>query len=137
MPPVLLGVHVGGAIDDPFFDPKDAAPGVRTPCNNSAFTRRLFDAFADNLCDIDSRDEGPGIWNGVLGGGKDSTGSSDWERIRGVALSVPHVISCLTASGPNSEGVGEGILGTSENLVDFGRSVEKLSDEAPLQEKNF
>ena len=128
MPSVLLGVHVGGPIDDPFLDPEAAAPGVRPPCNNSAFARKLFDAFADNLCDIDSRNEGPGIWNGVLGGGKGSTASSDCERIRGVALSVPHVISCLTASGPSSEGVGEGIVGTSEKLSIagvFGRSVKR------------
>lgn len=67
----------------------------------------------------------------MLGGGKGSAGSSDCERIRGVALSVPHVISCLTASGPSSEGVGEGIVGTSEKLLivgDFGRSVEEISD---------
>lgn len=65
LPSVLLGVHVGGPIEDPFLDPEDAGvreiPGVLPPCNNPAFARRLFDAFADSLWDIDSRDEGPGI----------------------------------------------------------------------------
>lgn len=45
--------------------------------------------------------------------------------MRGVAFSVPHVISCLTACGPNSDGVGEGIEGTSAKSScpgDFGRS---------------
>jgi hypothetical protein len=45
--------------------------------------------------------------------------------MRGVALSVPHVMSCLTAVGPNSEGVGEGKFGTKEKLFivgDLGRS---------------
>lgn len=42
-------------------------------------------------------------------------GSSDVEIMRGVALRVPQVISCLTAAGPSSEGVGDGIVGTREN----------------------
>lgn len=45
--------------------------------------------------------------------------------MRGVALSVPHVINCLTAAGPSSDGVGEGIEGTSGKVLivgDFGRS---------------
>jgi len=44
--------------------------------------------------------------------------------MRGVAFRVPHVMSCFTAAGPNSEGVGEGIVGTKENLLivgDLGR----------------
>ena len=82
----------------------------------------------DNLWEIISREECAGRWNGVLGGGRDdsSAGSSDWEIIRGVAFSVPHVISCFTADGPSSDGVGEGRLGTREKLFivgDFGRSV--------------
>ena len=104
-------------------------PGVLPPCKSPAFARKLFDALADNLCEIVSRDEGPGIWNGVFGAGRMTTsaGSSldDWERMRGVALRVPHVISCFTAAGPSSEGVGEGIVGTREKLFivgDLGRS---------------
>lgn len=57
----------------------------------------------------------------MFGGGRSdssgfiiSAGSSE-EIIRGVALSVPHVMSCLTAAGPSSEGVGEGIVGRREN----------------------
>lgn len=52
-----------------------------------------------------------GKWNGVLGPGRLS-GSSDCDIIRGVALSVPHVINCFTAVGPSSDAVGEGRLGT-------------------------
>lgn len=62
------------------------------------------------------------MWKGVLGGGR----SSDWEMIRGVAFRVPQVISCLTAAGPSSEGVGEGTAGTREKLFivgDLGRSA--------------
>lgn len=52
-----------------------------------------------------------------------SAGSSDCDMIRGVALSVPHVISCLTAAGPSSAAVGEGRSGTREKPVgDLGRS---------------
>jgi len=42
-----------------------------------------------------------------------STGSPPvWPMILGVELSVPHVMSCFKAAGPNSAGVGEGTLGT-------------------------
>lgn len=63
-----------------------------------------------------------------------SAGSSDCDNMRGVAFSVPQVISCLTAAGPSSEGVGEGIDGTREKLSvvgDLGRSVTMrcVSDE--------
>ena len=62
--------------------------------------------------------------NGVLGVAS-STGSSDWDIIRGVAFNVPQVISCFTAAGPSSAAVGEGRLGTSKKLVgDLGRSEE-------------
>lgn len=37
--------------------------------------------------------------------------SEDDESIRGVAPSVPHVMSCLTAAGPSCSGVGEGMAG--------------------------
>ena len=70
------------------------------------------------------------MWNGVLGGGmseeEDPGRSSEDERIRGVAVSVPHVMSCFIAIGPNSDGVGEGTAGTSEKLSpvgDLGRST--------------
>lgn len=69
------------------------------------------------------------MWKGVVGGGR---GASDCERMRGVALSVPHVISCLTAAGPSSDGVGEGMLGMKEKLFivgDLGRSMATLAFE--------
>ena len=75
-----------------------------------------------------SRVDGAAIWKGVLGGGmlgEGSAGSSDSDSIRGVAFSVPHVMSCFIAVGPSSDGVGEGTEGTSEKLSpvgDFGRS---------------
>ena len=50
--------------------------------------------------------------------------------MRGVALSVPHVISCFTAVGPSSEGEGEGIAGKSENPLfvgERGRSREYIN----------
>lgn len=92
--------------------------GVRsigTPLNSSAFARRLFEAELDSLCEIRSRADGPAIWK-VAGGGctTASAGSSDCDRTRGVAFSVPHVMSCLTAAGPSCEGVGEGTAGTSD-----------------------
>ena len=62
------------------------------------------------------------------GGGRSSAGSSEVDRIRGVAFSVPHVMSCLTAAGPSSEGVGDGIEGSSENPLsvdELGLSVKK------------
>jgi hypothetical protein len=53
-------------------------PAVLPPCNSPAFARKLFAAFADNLCEIASREEGLGKWNGVLGAGRGvSAGSSD------------------------------------------------------------
>jgi hypothetical protein len=54
----------------------------------------------------------------VLGGGINA--SSEDEMIRGVPSSLPHVISSFTPAGPSSEGVGEGIAGTSENPLVFG-----------------
>lgn len=50
--------------------------------------------------------------------------------MRGVAFRVPHVISCFTAAGPSSDGVGDGIVGTREKLLivgDLGRSEGDLS----------
>lgn len=40
--------------------------------------------------------------------------------MRGVAFRVPHVISCFTAAGPSSDGVGDGMVGTREKLLIFG-----------------
>lgn len=56
-----------------------------------------------------------------------SAGSFDWDSTRGVALSVPHVISCFIPVGPSSDGVGDGIEGTNEcksSVNDFGRSAK-------------
>lgn len=98
-------------------------PGVLPP-SRIAFARRLFEAFAESLCEILSRLDGPAMRNGVPGSGT-SAGSSE-EIIRGVASRVPQVMSCLTAAGPNSSGVGEGIVGTNPNplfLGELGLSV--------------
>ena len=93
-------------------------PGVLPPPSRIAFARRLFEAFAESLCEIRSRLDGPAIRNGVLGSGT-SAGSSE-EIIRGVASRVPQVMSCLTATGPSSSGVGEGIVGTNPNPLFLG-----------------
>jgi hypothetical protein len=68
----LCGVHEGGGIDPIPFLPVPAgvfdAPdifGARP--SKPAFARRLFEALLDNLCEITSRDDGAGRWNGVLG----------------------------------------------------------------------
>jgi len=121
----LFGVHVGGPIS-PRVRSNDVreVPGFLPPPNRIAFARRLFEAFAESLWEIRSRLDGPAIRNGVLGSGT-STGSSE-EIIRGVASSVPQVMSCLTAVGPSSSGVGEGIAGTNPNpllLGELGLSV--------------
>jgi len=124
-PPVasaLFGVHVGGPMD-PFvlssIDGVREIPGIRPPIK-SALALKLFEALEDSLRDMRSREDGTGRWNKALGGGTvDSAGSSD-EMIRGVAFNVPHVISCFTAAGPSSEGVGEGMAGTSGNFFEFG-----------------
>jgi len=57
-----------------------------------------------------------GMWKGV----RKSLGSSVSLIILGVELRVPHVIKCFTAAGPSSAGLGEGILGTSENPCFWG-----------------
>jgi hypothetical protein len=117
---VLFGVHVGGPIfprvrsNDDVRESPDGLP----PPNSIAFARRLFEAFAESLCEIRSRLDGPAMWNGVLGSGT-SAGSSE-EIIRGVASNVPQVISSFTAAGPSSSGVGEGIAGTNPNPLFFG-----------------
>ena len=46
-----------------------------------------------------------------MGTSSAGSASEDEESIRGVAPSVPHVMSCLTAAGPSSSGVGEGTAG--------------------------
>ena len=109
----LFGVHVGGPIFPRVRSDVRDIPGVLPPPNRIAFARRLFEAFAESLCEMRSRLDGPAMRNGVLGSGT-SAGSSE-VMIRGVASSVPQVMSCLTAAGPNSSGVGEGIAGTSPN----------------------
>lgn len=114
----LVGVHVGGPIF-PRVRSEDVreTPGVLPP-SRIALARRLFEAFAESLWEILSRLDGPAMRNGVLGSGT-SAGSSD-EIILGVASRVPQVISCLTATGPSSSGVGEGIAGTSPNPLSLG-----------------
>lgn len=91
-----------------------------------AFARKLFEAEDESLCDSTSRLVGADMWKGVLGPSADaSAGSSDCERMRGVPARVPQVISCLTAAGPSSDGVGDGSEGTYEKLLipgDFGLS---------------
>lgn len=134
-PSALRGVHDGGGMEPFLADPATillrTLDGVRRPGippRSSAFARRLFDAVFESLCESCSRAEGGLIWN-VFDGGTStaSAGSSDCERTRGVALSVPQVISCLTAAGPNCDGVGVGIEGTREftfPVGDLGRSAE-------------
>jgi len=123
---VLFGVHVGGPIF-PRVRSTDVReiPGVLPPPpNRIAFARRLFEAFAESLWEIRSRLDGPAMRNGVLGSGT-SAGSSE-HIIRGVASRVPQVMSCLTAAGPSSSGVGEGIAGTNPSplfLGELGLSV--------------
>lgn len=61
------------------------------------------------------------------------SGSSE-DMIRGVAFSVPHVMSCCTAEGPSSDGVGEGTLGTKEKLLFVGeRGRSGHSNESIVQ----
>lgn len=116
----LFGVHVGGPMSPRVRSDNDGreTPGIFPPPNRIAFARRLFEAFAESLCEIRSRLDGPAMRNGVLGSGT-STGSSE-EMIRGVASNVPQVINCLTAAGPSSSGVGEGIAGTRPNPLFLG-----------------
>ena len=106
--------------------------GVRrpgTPPRSSAFARRLLEAELESLWDSCSRAEGGAIWNEAGGGlSTASAGSSDPDSTRGVALSVPHVMSCFTAAGPSSDGVGDGSEGTNALLFvvgDLGRSVAR------------
>ena len=99
------GVQEGGAMS-PFLR-------VLPAPSRLAFARRLFEAEDESLCESTSRLVGADIWKGVLGTGTDSSaGSSGCDRTRGVPASVPQVISCLTAAGPSSEGVGDGREGT-------------------------
>ena len=72
--------------------------------------------------------------NGVAGVGT-SAGSSDWDRTRGVAFSVPQVINCFTAAGPSSDGVGDGTEGTRDSnsfAEDFGRSGAMQQCRSPV-----
>ena len=106
-PSALRGVHDGGGIEPFRAEPPVlllTLDGVRKPGipSNSALARRLLAAEFESLCDSCSRADGGAIWK-VTGGGisTDSAGSSDCDRMRGVAFSVPQVISCLTAAGPS------------------------------------
>ncbi len=119
------GVHDGGGMEVRLLLLAFVREMSGTPLSMLAFVRKLFDASLDSLCERRSLELGSAIRKGVAGVGK-SAGSSDCDRTRGVALSVPHVMSCFTAAGPSSEGVGDGIEGTSEltSLVgDLGRST--------------
>ena len=116
------GVHDGGGM----------SPFLRAWAGPSklAFARRLFAAEDESLCESTSRLVGAEMWKGVLGVSADaSAGSSDCERMRGVPARVPQVMSCLTAAGPSSDGVGDGREGTYEKLFtpgDLGLSVGKV-----------
>lgn len=134
VPSALRGVHEGGGMEPFLADPAMlllTLEGVRNPGrppSNSALARKLFDAELESLCESRSRADRGAIWK-VAGGGiaTSSAGSSDCDRIRGVASSVPHVISCFTAAGPSWEGVGEGSEGTNASVLvvgDLGRSEE-------------
>lgn len=108
------GVMVGGAMDP--FAPRNGVLPLRGPLigpNISALVRRLFDALSESLCAVASRADMAGRWKGV-------SGSSVWLIILGVEFSVPHVISCFKAAGPNSAGVGDGKLGTRPKFWPFG-----------------
>lgn len=109
------GVHAGGAIW-PFPTGVDflVNPGRDPLPSKPALARRLLEALSASFRDMTSREEILGMWNGVLGGGK-LTASSGFDIIRGVAFNVPHVMSCFTAAGPSSDGVGDGRLGTRKN----------------------
>jgi hypothetical protein len=68
-----------------------------------------------------SLDDGARTWNGATAvprtpaaeAVEGSMSSAAW-RMRGVLLRVPQVMSCLTAAGPSSDGVGEGMTATRE-----------------------
>ena len=121
----LRGVSEGGGMEVLLLAliPEDLdKSGI--PLSRFAFTRKLFAASIDSLWESRSRELGSAILKGVTGVGT-SAGSSDWDKTRGVALRVPHVISCFTAAGPSSDGVGDGTEGTKEwtsSGVDLGRS---------------
>lgn len=124
------GVHDGGGIEVRLLLPAEERDSKGTPPRRLAFVRRLFAASLDNLCERRSRELGSAMRNGVAGVGM-SAGSSDCDKTRGVALSVPHVMSCFTAAGPSSDGVGDGIEGTREwiSLVgDLGWSMRTVSE---------
>lgn len=79
-PPIasaLRGVHEGGGIELFLALPLAGVREIPGRPNSPALARKLLAAFVESLCEIRSRAEGAMIWNGVLGGGKDSPGSSD------------------------------------------------------------
>lgn len=63
-----------------------------------------------------------------------AAGSSDWDMTLGVALSVPQVMSCLSASGPSSDALGEGKFGTNvkPSSLARGRSVLAVNMALPI-----
>jgi hypothetical protein len=64
-------------------------------------------------CESASRAVGAAMRNGVLGSSTMPLSSPPvLESMRGVPSNVPVVMSCFTAAGPSSEGVGEGSAGT-------------------------
>lgn len=125
------GVQLGGGIE-PLALPRTLngvrEPRLLPPLMSAALSLMLLEALFDNLSPSVSRADGFGRWKGVLGGGisEDAISArSSEEIIRGVAFSVPHVISCFTATGPSSDGVGDGIVGNREKPLfdgECGRS---------------
>lgn len=101
------GVHDGGGILPPL--PPALALLLGVAVKMLALWRMLFLASPASRCERLSRDEGCAILNGVVEGP-----SPSFEMIRGVDMRVPMVMSCFTAFGPSSAGVGEGRLGTRE-----------------------
>lgn len=92
----------------PFFPPESTDLPDRG-VYISALARRLLDALLDNLKPMASLDDTSAIRKGVLGSG---TSPPVWLIILGVALRVPHVMSCFIPVGPSWAGVGDGRSGT-------------------------
>lgn len=125
----VRGVHDGGPISPVLRGPEENIlddDDRRTPPPRSvALAFRLFDASLASLSDSVSRLDGLGRWKGVPGSSRESSE----DKIRGVALRVPHVINCLMAAGPSSSGLGVGTAGSSvvfEGSV-RGRSVTEFN----------
>jgi hypothetical protein len=109
------------------ISPRGVRRGV-VPASRFARSRRLLDARAARRCESASLALGAESWKGVAPPVAGAS-SSSWEMMRGVPSSVPVVISCRTADGPSSEGVGDGKAGTKEKELtvgDLGRSVRSV-----------